>query len=815
MTELSERPSIDYRSLFNEVNDGILVLGLGQDVLDVNRAMLDLFGYTRDEALRLQVSDLGVDREPFGAADLLRRLHRAALGKPQLFEWQARRKDGGEFWVEINLRLAELGRQECLLAVVRDIGERKRVEQVLRESEERSQTFLAQSSSGVFRLELEDPLDTDLAADEQVERIFRTAYLAECNPGLDQIYGRTPADSLLGSRPGDRFLPLGGEDEHPIEAFVRGGYRLSGAESRLALPDGSVVHVQTSLTGVVADRHLVRIWGTQIDITARKTAELDNLRLAAFARQSPYPIIECDARGFATYLNPATRHLLDTLAVDLGDLLPVNHEDIVQACLYEEAPSSSIEVECQERVFSWTYQPAAESAVVHLYGIEITDQRRAEARLQRNALQDELTGLPTRALLLDRLARNIDLNRRHADYCFALVLLDLDRFKVINESLGHEGGDRILVELSERLRSCVKDSDTIARTGGDEFVILLEDLGPPGNATRIADQIQQALARPFEVGGRELFIGASMGISISTGKDASPSDFIRDAETAMYRAKTAGQGRYLVFDRALHEQATEQLELETALRRALERREFVVHYQPIVHIHSLEITGFEALVRWAHPERGLIPPMRFIPLAEQCGLIEPIGEWVLETSCHQTRVWHAAGYKQLEASVNISATQFDRADIAERMRAVLQQTGLDARSLKLEITERLAAKDMDFAMLTLGELRKMGIRIMVDDFGTGLSSLSQIKRFPVDVLKIDRSFVKDLEQDEGDAAIVTTVILMSHALGFEVVAEGVETAGQLDFLQRRHCDYAQGYLFSRPVPADEFSVLLQRGVRPA
>jgi diguanylate cyclase (GGDEF)-like protein len=552
------------------------------------------------------------------------------------------------------------------------------------------------------------------------------------------------------------------------------------------------------------------------DISVRKQTEsfpqeCEERYLAAITTESPNPVLECDAGGFLVYVNPAARAVLNTLSLDLYDFLPPNHIEIVHACLQEGHPTLDIEVHVRNRIFSWCYQPSALVGTVHLYATDVTDRKRAEEHLQKNAIEDALTGLPNRALLMDRLERSVDMLQRHGDYIFAVLLLDLDRFKVINESMGHAQGDRVLVEVTHRLRSCVKQSDSIARTGGDEFVILLEDISSPTDASRVAERIQEELSRPFRVNDQDVYVSASMGIIVATDVVDDPDNLLRDAETAMYRSKSEGKERYTVFDRTMHEETTGLVRLEADLRAALERDELFVVYQPIVSVSSLRIIGFEALVRWRHPLQGVLSPARFLPLAEETGLILPIDDRVTREACRQNRAWQDAGYGVLTTSVNITARNFRSDDLFERLGLILTQTGLAPRFLKVEVTENVAAKDAELAIQVLGRLRRMGIQVMIDDFGTGYSSLSYLKRLPIDVLKIDRSFIQDTSTDPTSSAMVTTIILMAHALGLEVVAEGVENEDQLELLRRHNCDYAQGFLFSRPVPPEDFAELLRSG----
>jgi diguanylate cyclase (GGDEF)-like protein len=682
----------------------------------------------------------------------------------------------------------------------------------MKDCEQHYLSFLEQSSAGICRLDLDPPIPVSLPPQEQVNRMYAQARLAECNQAFAEMYGLDNPDSALGTRLGEFFLPESEAHRALLHAFVAGEYRLADAGTRVVQAGGGIRHLLNNLTGTIENETLTLVWAAQLDVTHLRTTEDENVRLAAFPRENPNPILECDANGFPIYVNPAAGEVVKRLGVDLYDFLPPNHLEIITSCIRSQDRTSDVEVVVADRVFSWVYQPVQAVGTVHLYATDVTEQKRAEEFLHRNALQDALTGLPNRALLMDRLEHAVDLVGRHEDYHFAVLWLDLDRFKVINDSIGHAAGDQLLVEVTDRLKRCVKQSDTVARTGGDEFVILMEDIGSPGNVTRIADRIQKELTRVFLVGKREVFLTASMGITMSPSDSHHPADLLRDAETAMYRSKAEGRSRYTVFDVAIHKQTSEQLQLETDLRQAIEKGELSVHYQPVVALHSEEIAGFEALVRWNHPRLGRIGPDRFIPLAEECGLIGAIDEWVMYTACKQNQAWHQSGFTQLSASVNLSGSELHRRELFDRIARVLADTGLPPRFLKVEVTESVAARDPVRAAEVLGRLRDMGIQVMIDDFGTGYSALSYLKGLPADVLKIDRSFVKDIHTDPGSAAIVTTVVLMAHALGFEVVAEGVEEKAQLDILRRHNCDFAQGYLYSRPIPADEFTALLQRGV---
>ena len=448
--------------------------------------------------------------------------------------------------------------------------------------------------------------------------------------------------------------------------------------------------------------------------------------------------------------------------------------------------------------------------------LDVTARMHAEStereKLLHDAFHDVLTGLPNRALFLDRLEHRLALEKRRHQTSFSVLVLDVDRFKVINDSLGHVRGDELLVEVARRLQSCLRPADTVARLSGDEFTILLEDVASVGDARKVADRLREELRVPFWLGAHEVFSGASVGIAPGSAAYAHPEDILRDADTALYRAKAQGRGRCVEFDASMHDRAVELLELETSLRRALERHEFHLHYQPVVSLSTGQITGAEALVRWKHPERGLVPPMEFIPLAEETGLIVEIGAWVLREACRQMKEWQERlAQPQLEIGVNLSSRQFQGPGLVAEVAEVLRETGLSPRSLRLEVTESLLMDKHPNVAQTMTELRAMGVRIDLDDFGTGYSSLSYLHQFPIDTLKIDRSFIHRIGASDDAVEIVNTILALAKSLDMEVVAEGVETEQQLQQLRKMHCAYAQGYHLSRPVEAPQFETLIGTG----
>ncbi len=435
---------------------------------------------------------------------------------------------------------------------------------------------------------------------------------------------------------------------------------------------------------------------------------------------------------------------------------------------------------------------------------DITERKQAEQQLIDSALRDPLTGLPNRALFHSVLERAIGRKKRRDRYVFAVLFLDVDRFKLVNDSLGHAAGDQLLVAIAQRLQPCFRPSDTFARMGGDEFAVLLDDIEVPSDVVRIAKRIHHAFETPFNLAGKELFTSISIGIAFGDQRYQEPLEVVRDADIAMYRAKAAGTARYEVFDTAMHERAVKRLQLETDLRWAVEREEFQTYYQPIVSLSSGRLVGFEALVRWRHPERGLTQPGQFIQVAEETGLIVPLGWWVLRDACRQMRAWQGQATREppLSITVNFSGKHLVQPNVAEQVAEVLHETALDAQTLHLGITESLLMEHTDTALQRLNDLRALDIELYMDDFGTGYSSLSYLHRFPIDTVKIDRSFVSSMDVRGESAEIVRTIINLASTLEMNVVAEGVENAEQVALLKELRCDYAQGYYFSEPLDAE-------------
>lgn len=452
---------------------------------------------------------------------------------------------------------------------------------------------------------------------------------------------------------------------------------------------------------------------------------------------------------------------------------------------------------------------------------EIQQRQQAEDRLHHNAYHDALTGLPNRALLMDHLQHCLAHCKQQTDEAFALLFMDLDEFKIINDSLGHNVGDELLVSVAQRLTACLEAIDdvpdgckvTTARLGGDEFIILLDGVGETENAERVARQVLDNFAVPLQVGHHEITASASIGVAVGRSQYEHPDEVLRDADTALYSAKAAGKKRYSMFDGHMRQRALERLDIDTKLRRAIEREELCLHYQPIFSLESGQLDGFEALIRWRHPERGLVAPNVFIGVAEETGLIIEIGDWVIRRACRQLVDWRQrfTDFPNLTVSVNLSAKQFCHPNLLDNITEAVKQSGAPTQALKLEITESVIMSNPKFTNQILSECRRLGLGLHMDDFGTGYSSLSYLHNLPIDAVKVDRSFVQSMTLESRPTATMQAIVTLAHNRGMQVIAEGIETAGQLTQLQALECDSGQGFYFARPMPVEEADAFLDLG----
>jgi diguanylate cyclase (GGDEF)-like protein/PAS domain S-box-containing protein len=644
-----------------------------------------------------------------------------------------------------------------------------------------------------------------------------------------------------------RAVPADDAHADPRTSEFSAGYlRPLGISSMLDVP----VRLRGRLAGVVCHEHVgpKREWTPEEQEFASSVADLAALALEAAERRHAEEALR-DERNFVTAVldtasmmvavldgagrivrvNRAFSHALGWPAAEAAGapflelvLTPEDAEVVRASFLSPPSGDSPAEHEhswitrdgTRPRV-AWTLSAlrGPDGAVRHFVvtGTDITERKALEEQLVHDAFHDSLTGLPNRALFLDRLGQAVRLSARRQDRVFAVLFLDLDRFKTVNDGLGHLVGDRLLVEVARRLERAVRPGDTVARFGGDEFTLLLDDVRDRADAAQVAARVMKSLRAPLVLEGHEVTPTASIGVALSNVGYERPEDVIRDADIAMYRAKARGGACHEVFDRAMHSRAVSLLRLETDLRQAIERGEFVVHYQPVVSLHDGRVASFEALVRWAPPGKPLVPPADFIKLCEDTGLIVPLDRWVLRQAAGQIRDWRERFRRPLGVSVNLSGRQFGQADLADHVRDALLEAKLPEGTLSLEITEGVLLDPAPTTVEVLERLHSAGARLYLDDFGTGYSSLSYLHRFPIDALKIDRSFVWGLKPDGEGREIIRTIMALAQGLDLQVIAEGVETDEQAGALKELRCDYAQGYKYSRPVPAADAEALLAAG----
>jgi diguanylate cyclase (GGDEF)-like protein len=484
----------------------------------------------------------------------------------------------------------------------------------------------------------------------------------------------------------------------------------------------------------------------------------------------------------------------------------IQHQLTLQAA---KAEIQHLNLELESKIKNRTVQL---EEVIDRLQQEVNLHKETQQKLFHQALHDALTGLPNRILFGEYLQKSLQRSHRNNNYLFAVLFIDLDRFKIINDNWGHAVGDRLLIAISQILKECSREVDTVARLSGDEFTILLEDLTDFQDAIAVAERLLDKLNIPIELNGQKVFSGASIGIVFSTPDYQNSSEILRDADIAMYRAKASGKGRYAVFDREMLDRTLEISQIETDLRLAIERQEFTLEYQPIVSLKTNKITGFEALLRWQHPEKGIIYPNIFIEIAEENGSIVPIGEWVMQTACQQLYAWKQqfSSASSLHINVNLSGKQIKQFDFIDRLKQTLADTGLNGSHLRLELTETMLFDRGEKTIDLLHKIKEHKVQLIIDDFGTGYSSLSYLHRFPIDALKIDRSFVGAIDKEGRNSEIVKTIITLAHTLGIKAIAEGVETKEQLTCLRQLGCDEVQGYLFSKPVDTQSVEKLLAK-----
>jgi diguanylate cyclase (GGDEF)-like protein/PAS domain S-box-containing protein len=669
------------------------------------------------------------------------------------------------------------------------------------------------------------------------------------NSRLLQLIGHT-AEAVMGQSAEQMFSRLKGDERgagaQPVssDGIPRSDAPfgpLSWQEVQLTRPDGSQVWVEITSSPLLDAENTPQGQLVQVtDITERERLE-EYLRLLECVVGNANELVMISQAQPTDdplslpiiYVNTAFLEITGYLARDVigqtptiligPDSISDNLQQLRQHLCQATAVKLELPLYRQDRQLFWVDINALpirneRGYLTHFVYVmrEITARKQAEEQLRRSAFHDSLTGLPNRLMLMDRLGQMVQAAQNDPQMQFAVLFLDLDRFKVINDSLGHLLGDQLLIAIARRLETCVQETDLVARLGGDEFTILLTGVEDIQVVTQVAERIHQALAQPFNLGDHEVFTTVSIGIVMGSAGIQQAEDMLRGADIAMYRAKAQGKSCHEVFDAQMHHKMVTLMQLENDLRGGIERQEFQLYYQPIVSLTTGKIWGFEALVRWQHPERGFVSPAEFIPLAEENGLIIPLGEVILRQACQQLRQWQIqfAQHLPLSVSVNLSSRQFSHPDLLEQIREILAQTDLSPHTLKLEITESAIMENPEMAMALMTKIKDLGIQLSVDDFGTGYSSLSYLYRFPTDFLKIDRSFISRIDTDGEKLELVRTITTLAWNLGMDVVAEGVETTKQLAQLKALKCEYGQGYLFSSPLCAEDIEQFLSRPGHP-
>jgi len=828
--------------------------------VDVNATACDLLGYSREEMLKMGPHDL----LPVSRAEL-ERSYDDLIANPSLtsgMNTHYRCRDGTLLPFESTRRVLRSGDTYIIAAISRDIRDRIAAETALRESNERFNTAVRATSDVIWDLNL---TTESLWWNENFTKVF--GYPREdVDRTVKSWYDATHPDDRDRVEAGmRRLIDSGGEswsDEYRFrrrdgsyaEVLDRGhvirdsagkAVRMIGAmEDVTSRKEGEEkMRKQALQQRLIADFGQWVLASTGVADVLNRAVELVSVTLKA----DYCNVLELDTDGKQLLFKAATGWPAEWIG---QRTVPVRPGNRVEFALSHREPVITKDYEDKEEETRFAPSPLLQFGVrsgveVPIFGTTGTfgilsahslkprrfgeddlsflqsvanilalavERKGAEERLAYLAQFDALTTLPNRHLFHDRLLQTMAQGRRSGNP-MAVLYIDLDRFKLVNDTQGHGAGDKLLKEAAARLTQCIRSGDTVGRFGGDEFGAVLSDLAKPGDASIVAQKMIDALARPFDLDGHDTYVGASVGITLFPGDSEEAGALIMNADTAMYRAKEQGRSTYQYFTREMNERALARMQVEAALRRGLERREFLLHYQPKVDLESGVICGFEALLRWQHPERGMVSPVEFIPVLEDAGLIVPVGEWVMREVCRQIQAWKGSGLSVPPVAVNLSARQFLQKDLEATVRLILRESEVDPFLIQFELTESLLMKEPEAAARTLRGLKESGVRISVDDFGTGYSSLAYLKRFPIDALKIDHAFIRDVTTNPEDAAIALAIIGLAHGLKLKVVAEGVETEGQLNFLSMHACDEMQGYYFSRPVPPSECEAMLREGRR--
>ena len=798
-------PDAQYRLLFERNPLPMWVYDLETlRFLAVNRAAVELYGYSRDEFLGMTINEI---RPPEAIPALLADLKLNLVGHRMDTRWTHRKRNGELIEVEVASHSLVFAGHKARIVLANDITRRLRAEAETRRSVSLLQSTLESTADGILVVDRQGKI---VSWNRRFTQIWAVPYEA-----LEQSDDAPLIASVL-----DRL-----KDPQSFLAKVQELYSRPQDESFdvLEFADGSVIE-RYSVPQLLDGAPVGRVWSFR-DVTERHRAE-EALRASAeryrtlfernlagvFRTSKDGVILDCN-NAFAQILGFQSSQDCIGRNVNEHYVEPRQRAALLETLIARNALTGyELHLKRNDGTPVWVLANSSlldgESDVIEGTLVDITQRKNAESQLVHQAYHDALTGLPNRILFHDRLTHALGSARRQGRG-LAVLFLDLDQFKLVNDTLGHAAGDRVLQLVAARLRQSVRESDTVARVGGDEFNLLLPGVTRGSHAARMAEKILATVAQPVDVEGRRLYLTTSIGISLYPDHGAEAETLLTSADIAMYRAKELGRNGFQLCTPAMNARSLERLTLEGELRQGIERGEFRLFYQPQVDLASGRTVGVEALLRWQHPVRGLVSPDAFIAVAEEARLIVPIGEWALRAACEQAMAWQADGLRPVRLAVNLSALQFQHGSLPPSVRRILDETGLDPRRLELEITESAAMQNATLTVEVLAALRGMGLRIAIDDFGTGHASLSYLKRFPIDALKVDRGFVADIGTNPQGCAIVTAIINLAHGLGIRVIAEGVETEDQLRFLADNGCDEYQGFLVSAPLPADRIAGFLR------
>lgn len=802
-----------FSRIFHSSPDAILILRNDDStILDFNAGFTRLLGYTREDAIGRGETDLGLWVHAVERERLLKMLatEKECIG----VETKLRTKDGTQVFVEISLRYIEIEGELCVLCIGRDVSKRALAEAALQESQEKFGKVFSHSPDGIVIIRQDDMTICDI----------NDAFIEASGYTRDELVGSSLQE--LNVLVDESALPAA------VDMLVKNG-QFTNLEMLFQTRFGQQIPALVSATTLEVGEEPCVLCIARDMRDLRSTEEqlrVSEERFRGTFENAPIGILLLDMEGRIFQANRFAVELLgygEDLKKDLhvSQLVPSDERPRYEALLArlangtEEALRTEQRMLCENGLEIWTNMHIVlqraqngDAAYCIVQIADITEMKVNEQRMEHLAFYDILTDLANRRLFYDRLAHAIDQTAR-TQRLAALLYLDLDQFKRINDTLGHEAGDVLLRTVAERLTQTVRKVDTVGRPGGDEFTILLYEVNTPSDASHVAEKILDVLRRPITISGQQLVVTTSIGITIVPTDGTSPTVLMKNADLAMYRAKDRGRNQYQFYSEEMNTNAARRLQTEFELRRAIEENEFELHYQPIVRLSDQQVVGVECLIRWQHPDRGLILPGEFIEVAEETGAIVDIGKWVIETACVAAKQLDDENQIPVRTSLNISSRQFHDPELVATIRRSLRQTGLNPNHLELEITETMLMHDVEAASQTLHQLHDLGLRLAIDDFGTGYSSLNYLKKFPIDTIKVDRSFIMDIPNNADDMAITSAVIAMAHRLNMEVVAEGVETAQQLEFLRQQECDYAQGFLFSKAVPLDIVKRMFAPNVR--